>query len=91
MSDETVNGWTNRETWLVALWLNNDQGLQEQAQACNTDGEMLQEAATSLEEWVRDVLCDGAAGELSGFAADLFEAALDRVEWREVAQSFREE
>lgn len=30
MSDETYEGWTNRETWAVALWINNEQGLQEQ-------------------------------------------------------------
>jgi hypothetical protein len=29
MSTEAYNGWTNRETWAVALHINNDQGWQE--------------------------------------------------------------
>lgn len=29
MSDDTYNGWTNRETWALNLWLENDQGLSE--------------------------------------------------------------
>lgn len=28
-SSETYQGWTNRETWVVALHINNDQGWQE--------------------------------------------------------------
>ena len=28
-TDETYNGWTNRETWALALYINNDQGWQE--------------------------------------------------------------
>ena len=30
--DTTYNGWTNYETWNVALWLGNDEGLYEMAQ-----------------------------------------------------------
>ncbi len=32
------NGWTNRETWLTNLWLNNDMGSYEQLQEiCRKD------------------------------------------------------
>lgn len=29
MNDTKYNGWTNYETWNVALWIDNDQGAQE--------------------------------------------------------------
>ena len=29
LMDTTYNGWTNYETWNVALWLQNDEGLYE--------------------------------------------------------------
>lgn len=29
MERKDYNGWTNYETWNVALWLDNEQGMQE--------------------------------------------------------------
>lgn len=31
LTDQTYNGWTNYETWNVALWIGNDQGLYDLA------------------------------------------------------------
>ena len=32
----SYNGWKNYETWNVALWIGNDQGMYEFAKVCGT-------------------------------------------------------
>lgn len=90
MTDETFNGWTNRESWLVSLWLDNEQGTHERcreiAAACESDlaaGEAIERAIDEGELF----------GELpvSGFLADLVNGALARVDWRAIGNHFREE
>tara|TARA_Y100000385_G_scaffold191226_1_gene197728 strand:+ start:2295 stop:2546 length:252 start_codon:yes stop_codon:yes gene_type:complete len=34
IEDTTYNGWTNYETWNVALWIGNDEGLYNMARRC---------------------------------------------------------
>lgn len=35
LSDTEYNGWTNYETWNVALWIQNDEGLYNIARQCS--------------------------------------------------------
>ena len=36
LTDTTYNGWTNYETWNVALWIGNDEGLYDIARKCGS-------------------------------------------------------
>ena len=53
---ETYNGWTNYETWNVALWIQNDEFLYNTAKACVT---YCAENETPYEKFIRCMLnCD---------------------------------
>jgi hypothetical protein len=88
---EQFNGWTNRETWAVALHVDNDQGLQEQAQEyakhalkyCDSDPLMCLEE--SLENFVTELLeADWEGVKLMRY--DI--GSLWRVNWREIAENY---
>ena len=38
LADQTYNGWTNYETWNVALWIQNDPGFYDLARGYRYDG-----------------------------------------------------
>lgn len=90
MTDNTYNGWTNYETWVVNLWLTNDSGsderLREMARDCLThlDGDM-DDATWELAKRIEEDH-DEFMPETTGVYADLLGHALRCVDWREIAR-----
>jgi hypothetical protein len=88
-----MNGWTNRETWLVNLWISegaigDPQSVEEQARYFAESGESSApyRMAEYLRESVREVCNVG-----DGLAADLLGAALAAVNWDEIAEHYVED
>ena len=49
MTDTQYNGWTNYETWNVALWIGNDEFLYNTAKGCETWDELQEILIDDLE------------------------------------------
>ena len=84
---EGYNGWANKETWLVHLWLTNDQASDSMWRAVGAEvGDPYR-----LADILRCELEDGATElQQSGLYADLLTTALGRVHWDDVARHLRE-
>jgi|WetSurMetagenome_2_1015567.scaffolds.fasta_scaffold298739_2 hypothetical protein len=82
---ETYNGWTNYETWVVKLWMDNDGELSYWIK--EADRMDLYELETAIKEQYQDAMPEIQNGPYS----DLMQAALDSVNWREIAESIKDE
>ena len=92
---EGYNGWTNYETWVVNLWIDNEQGSQDfvretakeiYAEAEATDVWTREESARfALSDWLRDWYDDNLP-EMPGVYGDLLGGALGAVDWNEIAR-----
>jgi hypothetical protein len=88
-TDETYNGWVNRETWAVSLHLNNTQWMQEAA----IENARADEYGRTLQEWVESLVedvFDGAMGQdVNMMARDI--GSLWRVDWKAVRDGLLED
>ena len=72
------NGWSNRETWNAALWVNNDEGLYNGAQRLLLTHDDPAELAPELESYCRGLWPNGLTPDGDD---------LDTVDWREFAEA----
>ena len=90
-TDDSYNGYTNKETWGIALIIDNDEGLylqsMEMAQEAQGDASFL---ARCLEEWVDDMaFIDDSAGT-SSLLLNAWTDWCARVDWHELAGNYLE-
>ena len=83
----TYNGWTNYETWNVALWIDNEPGTYEEARDMARRARSAGDLATRVRAWVEDMAPDLGASMF----ADLLGAALSEVDWDEIAGHWYDE
>lgn len=103
MTDTTYEGWTNRATWCVKLWMDNEQPTQEHFQGLaksaleNAEPTEIftkeQSATYSLSETIKaehEEMAEAWMPSQAGVFSDLLNGALASVNWDEIARSLIE-
>ena len=88
MNHQEYNGWHNYETWVCALWLQNDQG------SCSYWEEMTNECEDvySLSQMIKDEIEEGdPTNDQASLYSDLMSAAISEINFNEIAHHFWDE
>ena len=78
-TSSTYNGWSNRETWLANLWL-DEMLINETTEGNEVTADLVE---TLIDEMISATDVDG------GLTYDLLMTAVDRINYREIAEAYR--
>lgn len=93
MNNKKYNGWNNYQTWVTALWIDNDYGSYQYRcelvkQVRNEHSEESDRAyclASTLKGWIES---QNPLAENADLFTDLLNAALAEIDWQEIAENF---
>jgi hypothetical protein len=88
MERKEYNGWTNYETWLVNLWITNDEGIYQSTLDMVADNSADHDAADAIKNFVEEL--NPLNNTEASLYTDLVNAAISEVNWHEIAQTLRE-
>lgn len=93
MKDQTYNGWTNYETWLVALWLDNERSSYEDIRQLVDENQKLEiyQLGDLIKGYVENMPEYLEATEKPSMINDLLTSALIEVDFTEIAQHLIDE
>lgn len=101
-TDSSYNGWSNYETWVVNLWLGNDEGSYNKCRSLTqrcleeavADGvfNRKERACFQLANELKEMIeaANPLANEASVYS-DLLNASLGETNWREIANALLED
>ncbi len=88
--DKRYNGWANYETWLVALWMDNDYGTVDHWNEVAEelwDEDDPHKSQRLLANRMKDEITEHMP-DLKGLYADMLNAAFAEVDWDEIASHY---
>ena len=92
--NEKYNGYNNYETWLVALWIDNDQYYQEMVHEIAgeyQEDDDTNQCASALKSFVVEMPDVSKVIETGGMVADLVNSTLSDVDWYELSEMYIKE
>ena len=82
----SYNGWSNKETWLVQLWL-GDMFTVDQESGHEITAEYIKQTVDVMV----DQAMDQGARDFNGFVVDLLNCALCEIDYHELASHYEED
>ena len=79
-----IHGWTNYETWVTNLWLENEEWAYKTVLSLRKGAKNKWEYADRIREFTENLL----ENDLEGLAADLFSHAVSQINWDEIAENY---
>lgn len=87
----SYNGWRTFETWDVALWLSNDEGVYNLIQNFIKEHKDVEHLDYKLLKFIQDLVEDNVPEMLPSMYQDLLWNALEHVDYFEIVDSYLED
>jgi hypothetical protein len=89
-NEQGYNGWTNYETWVTALWIDNEEWSYNERRriVAELNGEGRAAMADALQAWAEETFIDPITESRASLATDLLRAAWSDVNWFEIAENW---